>query len=75
MFKNTDDEAVFNKILSTYAAEFGPQSLLIYLPRRVADVLDRQNLTPLMRVRFWKKNAYQIRVEGTTAAYTLTPDD
>lgn len=75
VFKNSDDEKLFERALATYRQEFGPENLIIYLPRRVCGNLSENLVHDPMIIKFWKKNLYSIRVREMSAGYDLVPND
>lgn len=71
MFKNTNDEAVFDKVLDAYIEEFGAESVTIYVPKHVSDVVDVTKYGEPLTVRVWNKRKYGIRVREFNAVYDL----
>jgi hypothetical protein len=75
MFKNSEEEARFKCVLQAYRSEFGCESIIVYVPRRVADAVTEDDLSQPYVIRFWKQNAYAIKVRDSSAQFTLVPED
>jgi len=73
MFKNSEDEKVFDRVLLMYIEEFGVENLVVFLPRHVSTTTKSAFIVDPMEVKYWKKNLYSIRVKTTTAGYDFPP--
>lgn len=75
MFKNSDDEQRFERALITFRQEFGAENLIIFLPRREANSINKDLIYEPMTITFWKKNLYAIRVRELTANFEMPPTE
>ena len=68
MFKNSDDEKLWEKVLLAYQQEFGASNLILSIPQAE----ENPQLDP-MTIRHWQKNLYRITVKKCTANFELRP--
>lgn len=71
MFKDVEYQKSFVKVLLTYISEFGAENVILTLPRSANDNVDRGNLPPGIKLKFWKRNCYQVKVVGFTAHHEM----
>lgn len=73
MFKNSDDEVEFRRVLEAYKEEFGVHELTLSFPQCVSDFVE--DYCSGAAIHFWKRNRYQIRVKDKSAKFFMTPKD
>ena len=73
MFKNSQDERKFEKMLITYRQEFGQENLIVYMPQPFepnGDIVWEPTA-----IKKWKYNRYAIKVRDMSATFSLEPSD
>lgn len=74
MFKNSEDERQFTRVLQAYQAEFGCDNLIVFVPDHVGSSVN-PDLARAVTVECWHWNVYAIRVRDSSAMYDLTPQE
>ena len=76
MFKNSEDEAKFSKVLHTYCSEFNNDNVVVFLPRNTYG-LDHSYIPKSVEIKYWRENKYRIGTISNkySAQYELVPSD
>lgn len=75
MFKNSEDEIKFDRILCAYKSEFGESNLELRFPSHSKEGMNSSKYGLPMDLTFWRRNKYRIGVKDLSAVFIFTPEE